>query len=135
MNTWKINVKLANTEYKLYSKYENGALSGEINVNAAAFTEYVVKEVKASNSGNVSDINDAKFIQVKVDNANATYTGSDGNTYGLPLGTTYYLMAKFKNAADAELNTIVVPVKFVAPTVADQFAIRTGYVKDDAINA
>jgi len=135
LNTWKINVKLANTEYKLYSKYENGALSGEINVNAAAFTEYVVKEVKASNSGNVSDINDAKFIQVKVDNANATYTGSDGNTYGLPLGTTYYLMAKFKNAADAELNTIVVPVKFVAPTVADQFAIRTGYVKDDAINA
>ena len=44
---------------------KNGALSGEINVNAAAFTEYVVKEVKASNSGNVSDINDAKFIQVK----------------------------------------------------------------------
>ena len=37
-----------------------------------------MKEVKASNSGNVSDINDAKFIQVKVDNANATYTGSDG---------------------------------------------------------
>ena len=90
LNTWKINVKLANTEYKLYSKYENGALSGEINVNAAAFTEYVVKEVKASNSGNVSDINDAKFIQVKVDNANATYTGSDGNTYGFAFG--YYLL-------------------------------------------
>jgi hypothetical protein len=26
-------------------------------------------------------------------------------------------------------------ILFVAPTVADQFAIRTGYVKDDAINA
>lgn len=46
LNTWKINVKLANTEYKLYSKYENGALSGEINVNAAAFIEYVVKKLR-----------------------------------------------------------------------------------------
>ncbi len=86
-----LNWLIQNTNCILSMK--NGALSGEINVNAAAFTEYVVKEVKASNSGNVSDINDAKFIQVKVDNANATYTGSDGNTYGLPLG---YLMAKFK---------------------------------------
>ena len=53
----------------------------------------------------------------------------------LNIGKQYYAKVTFKNGSDSELNSIVIPVKFTAPTVADQFKAKAGYVVDGVINA
>ena len=53
----------------------------------------------------------------------------------LKLDTQYYLNITFNTTAGAKINNIVVPVKFTAPSVADQFTPKAGYVVDGKIMA
>ena len=74
-----------------------------------------------------TDRNKANFIQVNVKNANVN---------GLDLDKTYYIRARFQTTTTGSaLNEIIVPVTFKAPKLADLFAVKSGYVVDNVINA
>ena len=72
------------------------------------------------------DVNNLNNIRIKVSAASTpTYT----------VDTQYYVKVAFNNASGAYINHVVVPVTFVAPTVAEQFALKAGYVVEGTVNA
>ena len=81
----------------------------------------------ASDKTTAATVNNLKYVVVKVNAKNAD---------GLKLDKQYYLKVTFKDkVGTAEVNNIVVPVTFTAPSVASQFELKPGYVVDGTINA
>ena len=79
-----------------------------------------------SNNGITESVNSLNNIRIKVSSATTpTYT----------VDTQYYVKVTFKTAVGSYINHIVVPVTFTAPTVADQFALKSGYVVGGVVNA
>ena len=131
LQSWLLNVDLANVEYTLYKKYENNKLSEEV---SNAFTSGLFKSTVVAADGKTAttDVNKAANIKVAIDNTKAS-------TVGMELDKTYYLEVTYKSKKDgvSVLNTSIVPVKFTAPAFAEFFTIKAGYTNagEDIINA
>ena len=125
LDQWLQNVDLSLTQIQ-WSDKEDGTY-GNL---PAGITANVVSEVLPKNNSNypaTANRNNANFIQVDVNNALA-----DGT---VDLDKTYYIKATFKRSASEVLNSIIVPVEFHAPALADLFTIKEGYVENGVINA
>ena len=140
LETWMLNVDLAESEktFKLYSKNENGKLSGVVSNaistedNENLFTPQFVD----ANGNPTTDVNKATNVKVTIDNSKA---GKE-NEASVELDKTYYLEVTYISKPDNQnkrgtLNTSVIPVKFTAPSLSDLFDIREGYLVGDVINA
>ena len=130
LNTWKTRVNFGATEYAIYgslndAKNESSAISayGSGKVLPVA---YVTEKIDKNATSNVGTKDKANYISVKVDDSQAGI---------LKLFTTYYLRVDFKSATGATtpLNTIIVPVEFTAPTVAEQYKVKSGLEKDGVV--
>ena len=113
LDQWMQNVDLkfnkpGRTNYALYS---NEACTNPVTMNG--ITAFVVEKlVDNGDAANTGDRNKTNYIQVNVNNDLIAQ---------LELGKTYYFKASFFNEDDQILNSIVVPVTFTAPTLAEQF--------------
>ena len=125
LNQWLQNVDLKNVTYE-WSEKENG----EFVDMPKAIEPWVVEKTgkKSEIKGATTDRNKANYIQVNVNNDYA-------KGLGLKLDKTYYIKATFKTSDGSVLNSIVVPVEFHAPALADLFTVKDGYVVDNVINA
>ena len=126
LNQWLQNVDLGITVFEWSA---DGGNSYALLSNVKGITTNIVSKVLAKNDGNypaTADRNNANFIQVDVDNSKVS---------GLDLDKTYYLKVTFKRSANEILNTIVVPVEFHAPALAELFTVKEGYVQEGVINA
>ena len=127
LNQWMQNVDLANTAIKW--EWSDKKDSGFGAMPAGITAMVVEKTGKKSETNATTDRNKANYIQVNVDNSSVS---------GLKLDQTYYIKVTFKAVAasgSGELNSIVVPVEFHAPALADLFTVKDGYVVDGVINA
>ena len=122
LDQWMQNVdltKFANaagrTAYQLYS---NEACTDAVSING--IEAFVVEKLDDNSkvTANIGDRNKTNYIQVNIKNSQIAQ---------LQLGKTYYFKASFYNDDSQILNSIVVPVTFTAPTLAEQF------VKESAV--
>ena len=121
LDKWKINVK--NYTAALYAELnDNGTDVKGSSVNTTAFAYAFLN---AAGDATTTSYKDAGYFYVVVNNDNAA---------GLKLDKKYYYKVTFTNGTE-ELNSMIVPVMFVAPTVAEQIEVKDGYMKDGAINA
>ena len=137
LNQWIQNVDLSKTEI-IWSEKADMSNSSKLDAINGIATSGVLKGIQASvvekltskddvnNHKATTDRNKANFIQVDVENADVN---------GLELDKTYYIQATFKTASSEILNSIIVPVEFHAPKLADLFTKKSLYVVDDVINA
>ena len=128
LNTWKTRVNFGATEYAIYgslndAKNKSSVISayGSGKVLPVA---YVTEKIDKNATSNVSTKDKANYISVQVDDSQAGI---------LTLFTTYYLRVDFKSATGGTLNTIIVPVEFTAPTVAEQYKVKSGLEKDGVV--
>ena len=128
LNTWKTRVDFGATEYAIYgslndAKNESSVISayGSGKVLPVA---YVTEKIDKNATSNVSTKDKANYISVQVDDSQAGI---------LTLFTTYYLRVDFKSATGGTLNSIIVPVEFTAPTVAEQYKVKSGLEKDGVV--
>ena len=113
LDQWMQNVdlnfnKTGRANYVLYSD-EACTTTAPMNGISANVVEKLVDNSDAADTG---DRNKTNYIQVNIDNDDIAQ---------LELGKTYYFKASFFNEDDQILNSIVVPVTFTAPTLAEQF--------------
>ena len=133
LDKWKINV--ASYDAKLYAELNSdgndvkGAHISDVEEQVSSQSYLLASYTRNSANNGSSTLKDAGYLRVTVKNSVAAATNG-----GMKLDTKYYLKVTFKNSSE-ELNSIIVPVMFVAPTVADQIAVKDGFVKEDAINA
>ena len=136
LNQWMQNVDLNKTEI-VWSEKENFSTSDKLDAINGSASSGVLNGIKASvvnaltskTDGNhkpTTDRNKANFIQIDVNNADVK---------GLKLDHTYYIKATFKTEQNEILNSIIVPVEFHAPKLADLFTQKSLYVEDNVINA
>ena len=142
LNQWMQNVDLAANAitYEFFTDEDckkavsSTSLFGANNVFKA---DIVAKNTK--DAGATADRNNANYIRILVDNNDVkTYNDNASNTNKLQLDKTYYVKVSFKATAAngaGKLNSIVVPVEFHAPALADLFTVKQGYVEDNVINA
>ena len=141
LNQWIQNVNLGLTEIKWSEKADMSGAKSLDNINATTVSSGAVAGIQASvvekltskddvnNHKPTTDRNKANFIQIDVENADVD---------GLKLDKTYYIQATFYTGTTTDkqiLNSIVVPVEFHAPKLADLFTKKSLYVVDDVINA
>ena len=103
--------------------------SGAVAGIQASVVEKLTSKDDVNNHKPTTDRNKANFIQIDVENADVN---------GLKLDKTYYIQATFYTGTTTDkqiLNSIVVPVEFHAPKLADLFTKKSLYVVDDVINA
>ena len=120
-NRWANNVALANTSVAYYS---DASCADWSFVNGTV--KPTIETVKA-NGDATTTVTELSSIKFKFDK----------NQTALKIGKQYYAKVTFKNKEQnpSEINSIVIPVKFTAPTVAEQFKPKAGYVVDGVINA
>ena len=138
--TWANSVDLTKTVVTVHEKSDLSDTGVEVDRHidgtpaASQATEGLGYYLLTSAPAYTEDVNSLNNIRIQVSPATtATYT----------VDTQYYIKVKFLDKADAStsyeggqyINHIVVPVKFTAPTVADQFALKSGYVVDGVVNA
>ena len=125
LNTWKTRVNLASTAYTIHKKNADGSVGDEVTsiFGANNLLNAIISDKNTKDATAVSEKDKANYIVVKVNNDEAG---------ALTLFTTYYIKVVFKTGGD-ELNTIVVPVNFTAPTVAEQFKVKSGLEKDGVV--
>ena len=127
LDKWMINV--ASYDAKLYEEIEDGDVKGT-HISQVASGNLLSSSLRnTANNGPAAALKNAAYLRINVDNAKAAATHT-----GMKLDTKYYLKVVF-SSTNGELNSMIVPVKFVAPTVAEQIEVKDGYVKDGAINA
>ena len=138
LQTWALNADISKTTYALYEKYEDGVLSGEVTVGEgesvasviaakeALFTPSILKESK-KDAAVAAAADEANYIRLTIDNGKA-------KNAGMKLNTTYYVSITFKDKTSSVLNSIVVPVKFVAPALSEAFEIEPAF-QDKTTNA
>ena len=139
LNQWIQNVNLGLTEIKWSEKADmsNASILNAIDATPSAsgvsgiqasVVEALTKKDDDKHKA-TTDRNKANFIQIDVENADVN---------GLKLDKTYYIQATFYTGTTTDmqiLNSIVVPVEFHAPKLADLFTKKSLYVVDDVINA
>ena len=124
LDQWMQNVDLTKFENAAgrtaYQLYSNEACTDPVSINGieAFVVEKLDENTKVKTAGNTGDRNKTNYIQVNVANNQIAQ---------LQLGKTYYFKASFYNDDSQILNSIVVPVTFTAPTLAEQF------VKESAV--
>ena len=135
LNQWIQNVDLSLTEIKMSEKEDMSnpttlqAISAPLSSGSYGIQASVVEALTKKDDSKhkaTTDRNKANFIQIDVENKYVN---------GLKLDKTYYIQATFKTAGSEILNSIVVPVEFHAPKLADLFTKKSLYVVDDVINA
>ena len=135
LNTWKTRVDFSATSYALYRSLNdanngsNGnAIRNVIGTGKVLPAAFVTEKIDKNATSNVSVKDKANYISVKVDDAQAEASG-------LTLFTTYYMRVEFKSSSSATtpLNSIIVPVEFTAPTVAEQYKAKSGLEKDGVV--
>ena len=121
---WANTVNLGETKYAIYEKAD----CSDVSKTVGTTPDGLKISLTASDKTTAATVNNLKYIIVKVDAKNAD---------DLKLDKQYYLKVTFKDKASvaAEVNNIVVPVTFTAPSVASQFELKPGYVVDGTINA
>ena len=119
--SWINRVDLGHTTYALYNdaNCQNEVVAND-NFSSMTFTYANANGQTATSISQLSTIN---------------VTVHSGNDNGLSLDKQYYLKVTFNNSADNEVNSIIVPVTFTAPSVADQFTRDANFVVDDVITA
>ena len=132
LNTWKTRVDFSATSYALYpslndANNESNAL-GVIGTGKVLPAAFVTEKIDKNATSNVSVKDKANYISVKVDDDQAAVSG-------LTLFTTYYMRVEFNSSSSATtpLNSIIVPVEFTAPTVAEQYKAKSGLEKDGVV--
>ena len=116
--SWINRVDLSKTEAALYTDKDcKSAVADGIKSLKIAYKDANDKEATAKT---------LETIKVTVDKENAG---------ALHLAKQYYLKLTFKDDKEGDINSIVVPVTFTAPTVADQFTRDANFVVDDVITA
>ena len=138
LQTWALNADISKTTYALYKKYEDGGLSDEVTVgeeesatsviaaDEALFTPSILKESK-KDAAVAAAADEANYIRLIIDNGKA-------KDAGMKLNTTYYVSITFQDKNSSVLNSIVVPVKFVAPALSEAFEIEPAF-QDKTTNA
>lgn len=133
LNTWKTRVDFSATNYVLYpslndANNESNAITGVIGTGNVLPAAFVTEKIDKNATSNVSVKDKANYISVKVDDAQAAAST-------LTLFTTYYMRVEFNSSSSATtpLNSIIVPVEFTAPTVAEQYKAKSGLEKDGAV--
>ena len=116
LNQWLLNADVDDLQFNGIATKEDGSDAS----TKSGFQAHVVEKAiaKIADLKNVADPAKANYIQVNVDNDQVP---------GLELDKTYYFKFTFTDVKDNTLNSIVVPVQFTAPALADQF------VKEDAV--
>ena len=118
LQKWEQNVNLNLTSFD--GIYTDAACTTAAARKIGDFDAYVVEKLADNTdvTAHETNVDKANFIQVNVDNANVN---------NLELGKTYYFKFTFKASPSENLKTIIVPVQFTAPTLAEQF------VKESAV--
>ena len=130
---WANNVDLTTTTAKLYAKADLSDTPIDVNASNGKLTYDLVQKDATKAATSADDLASVKLTIKK------------GVTPDIKLDTQYYLQVTFNNASSSKLNSIIVPITFTAPSVADQMSIKPGYVDaetgsifayyDDATNA
>ena len=128
--TWANSVDLTKTKVDVYA---NANVTDDHIANLVTTTGTGLSYELRKSNGTTTDVNNLNNVRFYVSPATtATYT----------VDTQYYIKVTFLDkpgdngyAGGKYINHIVVPVKFTAPTVADQFALKSGYVVDGKVNA
>lgn len=134
---WKLNVDLTKTNIQVFSDIDGSTPYNRVypteNVTiptigggTALFNYVFASAVKNDYSAKTTNADNANYIQVAVTNTKAAEKS-------MKLGKTYYGKIVFKDKDGNELNTIVVPVKFTAPALADLFTVKTGYTDSEGV--
>ena len=132
-------VSLAPMKTALGSEYTRWANNVDLSkIGVTYYTNEACTEgavvATGTNAPNAVALNDENKAASKSDVSKLKFAVAKTQT-GLKIGKQYYAKVTFKNSSNSELNSIVIPVKFTAPTVADQFTAKAGYVVDGVINA
>ena len=116
--SWIKNVDLTKVSYDIYTDKNCSADKKVTNTGKVSFATVSKKDYSVAA---LTDKNgaSANYIRMIVDN-NATAACD------LKLDTQYYIKASYNDGKNT-LNSIVVPITFTAPTVAEQFAVSTNY--------
>ena len=104
-------------------------MSGEVSsviADKALFTPSILKESK-KDAAVAAAADEANYIRLIIDNRKA-------KDAGMKLNTTYYVSITFQDKNSSVLNSIVVPVKFVAPALSEAFEIEPAF-QDKTTNA
>ena len=124
LDSWIKNVNLSGTSYEVFT---DEACTNDNKVSSTGKLDFdIVSEKKTS--ADVEQKGDkgasANFVRMIIDNTVAD---------GLKLDKQYYVKVTFRDAATSGnvLNSIVIPVTFTAPSVADQFVAKEGFVDAD----
>ena len=111
-----------------------------VNLTKTKATLYTDKDCKSEVADGISslkiaykDANDKEATAKTLETIKVTVEKE--NAGKLHLAKQYYLKLAFKDANSGDINSIVVPVTFTAPTVADQFTRDANFVVDDVITA
>ena len=133
LNTWKTRVDFGATNYALYpslndANNESNAITGVIGTGKVLPAAFVTEKIDKNATSNVSVKDKANYISVKVADGQAAASN-------LTLFTTYYMRVEFNSSSSATtpLNSIIVPVEFTAPTVAEQYKAKSGLEKDGVV--
>ena len=117
-----------------------GADGKPVDNNRKPFEARIVAE-NTWNAAETADRNKANYIRININNDKVSAYNND-NTHKdvLQLDKTYYVKVDFKATKEnggQELNSIVVPVEFNAPALADLFTVKEGYQSEgsEVINA
>lgn len=131
VSLWNNKVALASTTYALYEEMENGDVKASSVVpGVVAAGALLVPAINKANNTAATATSEAAKLRISVDNTKAAAAG-------LIVGEEYYIKVIFNTSAPAEVSSMIIPVTFVAPKLADLFEIKTGYVDpaDGVINA
>ena len=120
--SWINRVDLGHTTYALY---EDANCESVVVENKEDFSSMTFTYANA-NGQTATSISQLSTINVTVDSENDNE---------LSLDKQYYLKVTFNNSNKHEVNSIIVPVTFTAPSVADQFTRDANFVVDDVITA
>ena len=118
---WANSVDFSETKVTLHEKADlsdGGTIISGTTTNGLAYA-------LLNKDGGVADKNTIKYISVKVGAGDKTFT----------VDTQYYLNVQFNDKNSGKINNAIIPVIFTAPTVAEQFSVKSAYVVENVINA
>ena len=123
LDSWIKNVNLSGTSYEVFTDEACSASKKVGDFDKLSFAIVSEKKTDASVEQTGEKGASANFVRMKVNN-----TVSDD----LTLDKQYYVKVTFRDGASNTsttdiFNSIVIPVTFTAPTVAEQFTISTNY--------
>ena len=123
LDSWIKNVNLSGTSYEVFTDEACSANKKVVNISKLDFDIVSEKKTDTSVEQTGEKGASANFVRMMVNNA-----VSDG----LTLDKQYYVKVTFRDggtntSTNDIFNSIVIPVTFTAPTVAEQFTISTNY--------